>query len=153
MLFFVPPRQGQVSVGRLPRLLYEAVQQDHSVLAIDIEQNPSNAIVHEIRANLVDPLTHRPTNRHTDRPAEFNRLDIFSDSLPIVGIGKRFEPGPNRFAARTCAKKDRGESLMLRVLLCSVFERKKIRLFPFTSLFFIFLSLCMCFTEETPSLL
>src|SRR3972149_6783132 len=41
---------------------------------------------------------------------------------------------------------------MVRVFLCSEFERKKIRLFPFTSLFFIFLSLRMCFTEETPSL-
>ena len=35
--------------------------------------------------------------------------------------------------------------------LCSGFERKKIRPFPFTSLFFISLSKCMCFTEETPS--
>jgi hypothetical protein len=35
MLFFVSPRQGQVGLGRLLRLLYEAVQQDHSVLAID----------------------------------------------------------------------------------------------------------------------
>lgn len=109
MLFLVPPRQGKVCVGRLPRLLYEAVQQDHSVPAIDIEQNASNAIAREICANLVDSLTHRPANRHTDRPAEFNRLDIFSDSLPIVSIGKRLEPVPNRFAARSCAKKDRRE--------------------------------------------
>jgi hypothetical protein len=86
MLFFVSPRQSQVRVGRLLRLLYEAVQQDHSVLAIDIEQNAGNAIVREIRADLVDSLTQRPANWHSDRPAEFDRLDVLSNSFPMYHI-------------------------------------------------------------------
>jgi hypothetical protein len=111
MLFFVSPRQGQVSLGRLLRLLYEAVQQDHSVLAIDIEQNAGDAIVREVCADLVDSLTQRSANWHSNGPAEFNRLDVLSNSLSIVVIGKRFEPVPNRFAACSCAKKIAGSRL------------------------------------------
>src|SRR2546426_3699643 len=44
--------------------------------SIDVEQNAGNPVVCEIGADLVDPLAQRPTDWHSDRPAEFNRLDV-----------------------------------------------------------------------------
>ncbi len=91
---------------------------------VNVEQDPRNAMVREIRSDFVDTLAQGPTDRHPDGPAKFNRFNVFSNSLPIIGIRQRFEPVANRFATRFRAKENRWNSLaclgrVFCILFCS----------------------------------
>src|SRR2546426_3677070 len=79
--------------------------------SIDVEQNAGNPVAREIGADLVDPLAQRPADWHSDRPAEFNRLDVLSDSLPIIGIGSALSQSRTGSRAASVRKKITGTRL------------------------------------------
>jgi len=66
-------------------LLDESVEQHHPSFSINVEQYARDPIVRQIYPDLEDAVAQRAANRHSNRPAKFNRLDVFSDSLPILG--------------------------------------------------------------------
>ena len=98
MLFLVSSRQGQFFIRCLLRFLYKTVEQHHSILRINVEQDACNPIVCEMRSDFKNSVTHNSTRRHSNRPAELDGLDVRSDSLPVIRIWQRLEPLSNWFA-------------------------------------------------------
>ena len=111
MLFFVSSRQGQIFIRRLLCLLYETVKQHHSILCVDIEQDPSNPIVRKVRSDFKNSLAQGSTRWHSNRPAELDGLDVLSDSLPVIRIWQRLEPLSNWFATALRLIEDRRDAL------------------------------------------
>ncbi len=98
MLILVSSRQGQFFNPRLLCFLYETVEQHHSIPRINVEQDPSNPIVCEMRSDFKNSLAQGSTRWHSNRPAELDGLDVLSDSLPVIRIWQRLEPLSNWFA-------------------------------------------------------
>jgi len=86
MLPLVPSRQFEILVRCLLRFLDEAVQQNHSLFSVYIEQHASDAVLRKMRADLVDAISKRPANRHAQRPAELNCLDISPNAFPVFVV-------------------------------------------------------------------
>jgi hypothetical protein len=112
MFPLVAPRQCQVIVWRLPRFLDESVQQNHPTFPVDVEQHPRNSVFRQVRPNFIQAITQGLAHRHSDRPAEFCRLNVLSNALPIFGR-KRFQPVSYRFSASFRAKEERWDSFAL----------------------------------------
>src|SRR5260370_42246281 len=67
---------------RLLRLLYEALEQ-HSPALLGGKQHAGNPTTAEVGTNLKEPVAHRPTGGHANRPAKFDRPDIVANSLAV----------------------------------------------------------------------
>ena len=106
MLALVLPSQFHILVGRLLSFLDEAVQKNHFLFSVYIEQHASNAVLCKMRADLVNAVPKRPANGHAERPAEFDCLDIGTNAFAVFVVGQRLEPLPYRFAASLGAKED-----------------------------------------------
>lgn len=96
VLLFIIASKFQILIWRLLCLLDEAVQENHPVVA-EVEQDTRNAVVREICTYFVNSFSQWPANWHTNRPAKFNGLDIFTDSLPIFPRRQTLEPITHRF--------------------------------------------------------
>ena len=97
MLFPISSRQCQFFIRRLLCFLYETVEQHHSIPRINVEQDPSNPIVREMRSDFIDSVAYGSARWHSDRPAELDSLDVLSDSPPVIRIWQRLEPLSNWF--------------------------------------------------------
>src|ERR1700730_16435257 len=78
--------QGKVDVRlrRLLRLLDEAVQQDHAPVT-HAENHPRDPIAVKHGAHLPQTLAERRAMRSSERPAEFDLLNILADRVPVGG--------------------------------------------------------------------
>ena len=85
MLALVAPRQFQIFVRRLARFLYESVKQNHAIFPVDVKQHPCNSVLSQTRPDFTNGLAQRLADGHSDRPAEFDGLDVFADALPVFG--------------------------------------------------------------------
>jgi len=84
MLALVAPRQVQILVRSLLRLLDESVEQDHPASFVDIEKHSCDSVLGQARPHFIDAIAKWFANRHPDGPAELHCLDILSDALPII---------------------------------------------------------------------
>jgi len=92
VLAFVRSCKSQVYGWGFASLLDESVEQYHSRSPIYIKQHTRNAIVRQISSNLIDSVTKRTANRHSQWPTELDSLNVGTDPLPVVIIGQRFQP-------------------------------------------------------------
>ena len=115
MFTLVPARQLHIIQRRLLRFLDEAMQQNQPSLRIDVEQDPGDAALGQMRPYFANAVTERSAYRHPDRPSKFDCLDILTDELAILGL-QAFQPFPERFSARFRAEENRRDSLTLRPL-------------------------------------
>jgi hypothetical protein len=67
----------------LLRLLYKAVEQ-YCLIPFDGEQYTGNPAAAKVAPNLEEPIADGSTGGHADRPAEFNRPDIVTNSLAVL---------------------------------------------------------------------
>jgi hypothetical protein len=82
----VRSRQIQIGIWRGARFLNNAMQQNHSLLLIDIEEHARDSIPWQICSDFVYSFTYRAAGRHSNRPSEFDSLDIFTDQAPVFRI-------------------------------------------------------------------
>ena len=115
MQTLVSARQLKVPSRGFLRLLDEPVQQNHSALAVDIKQNPSDPISAQVRTDFVEAIPKRAADRHPDRPAEFDRLNVDANLLAVFDRFQFPQPLPNRFPTRRGAKEDRRDALQALV--------------------------------------
>ena len=99
MLILVPPGEIDSRFRRFSRLLYETLKQHHSILVVDVEQHSRGSIVCKVSAYFIKSIVHGATNGHSDRPTEFDRLDIFSNPFSVFSMRQGFQPLPNRLPA------------------------------------------------------
>ena len=109
MFTFVTPRQVQVFVWCLLRLLDKSVQQNHASRLINIEKNSGNAIMGQTRPHFVDAAGERSAHRHSDWPAELDGLDILPDSFPVI-LWQILQPLPNGFTPEVRLEEDRRDA-------------------------------------------
>lgn len=105
MFDFVAAREFQIVIRRLRGLLDEAVQKDHSVQPVDIEEHASDSVSRQIGPDFVQSLAERPRDRHTHRPAEFHRHDVVADPFTLF-FAERSQPVTHRLSARFCPVED-----------------------------------------------
>jgi hypothetical protein len=73
--------------------------EQHRVAPLYGEQHAGNPAAAEVGANLEEPIAHRTTGRHTDRPAKLDGSDIVTDGFAVFGdqapqpIADRLRPG------------------------------------------------------------
>jgi hypothetical protein len=60
------------------------VKQDHPEFLVDLEKHPRDTVLEQLCTNFVPAATHRPANRHPDRPAKLGSLYIFADAFSIL---------------------------------------------------------------------
>jgi hypothetical protein len=84
MLAFVPFRQFQIFARSLLSFLDESMQQNHSASLIDIEKHARDSVLNQSCPHLINAVAQRSAGRHSDRPAELDRLDVLADPLPIL---------------------------------------------------------------------
>jgi len=90
----VPARQLQIIQRRLLRFLDKAMQQNHPLFRINVEQYPRDAVLGEMRPYFADAATEGSAHWHTDRPSKFDCLDILTDELAVLGRWQAFQPFP-----------------------------------------------------------
>jgi hypothetical protein len=59
--------------------------EQHRVAPLYGKQHAGNPATIEIGANLEEPIAHRTTGRHTDRPTKLDSSDIVADGLAVFG--------------------------------------------------------------------
>jgi hypothetical protein len=59
--------------------------EQNCVISLDREEDAGNPATIEVGPNLKQSIAHGTTGGHADRPAEFHRPDIVTDSLAILG--------------------------------------------------------------------
>jgi len=84
MCSFILPCQIQISRWRRPRLLKDAMQENHSLFSIHAEEDTSNTIAAQFCPNLMETISHWTADSHSDGPPKFDRLDILSDQVSIL---------------------------------------------------------------------
>jgi hypothetical protein len=104
VLRLVFSRYGQIGIGRLTAFLFEAMQQYHATIFVNIEQHPYDPILIQIRSHLEKALSHWAAYWHADWPSKLNRFDVFADHLPVL-LGQILEPLPNGFSSGLGTKK------------------------------------------------
>jgi pilus assembly protein CpaF len=72
------------------------VKQNHPAFPIDIEKHSRDAVLGQTGPHLIDTISHRPANRHPDRPTGLNCLDVLPNPLPV----HLAQPNLVRFGAR-----------------------------------------------------
>jgi len=107
---FVCTCQSQILHWRTPGLLDEPVQQHHPTQLIDIKQNTCCPVLSEIGANLMDSIFQRTADRHPNRPAELDRLNVITDEPTILPRGEAQKPFPHRFPSCFGPIEDRGNA-------------------------------------------
>jgi len=111
MFSLILPSQVQIRDWRRASFLEDAMEQDHSLPAIHIKEDARNAVPEQFCANFMETIAHRTASWHSNRPPEFNGLDILPDHTPIL-CGHRFEPGSYRFVSRFGAVKGSRNALL-----------------------------------------
>jgi hypothetical protein len=87
------------------------MQQDHASVP-DAEQNPSNSVA-QGGTHLAKALSKRPACRHSDRPAELNRLEVRSNPESILFVQEP-QPTSNRLRSSRGAEEDRRDALQVQ---------------------------------------
>jgi len=64
-------------------------------MCVNVEKHARDPILRKVRADFVDAIPQRPTDRHANGPAEFYSLDVLANSLPIFSIRQIFQPFPD----------------------------------------------------------
>lgn len=112
MFAFVFPGHFQVlSPGPL-RLLDESMKQDHAPSLVDIEQHSSNSILSQVRPHFIDAIAQRLADGHSDRPAKFDRFNVFANAFAVLGR-ESLDPITHRLAPRFGPEENRWDSLAL----------------------------------------
>src|SRR5258706_1333313 len=91
------------------------MEENHPLLAIDVEEHARNSVRSQVAPNLVQTRSHRTTGRHSDRPSEFDGLDVLRDATPVLPF-ERSKPFPHRFIAGLGPIEDGGYALHLIAL-------------------------------------
>src|SRR5260370_41544686 len=102
---------------RLLRLLYEALEQ-HCPALLDGEQHAGNPTPGEVGTKLKEPVAHRPTGGHADRPAKFDRPDIVANSLAVF-----YSQAPQPIADGLRSGQTSGKTLRVVFSLFPVYQK------------------------------
>ena len=68
------------------------MQQDHPAPRIDIKHHPSDPVLGQTRPHFVKPIAQRSTDRHSNRPSEFQGFDVYADLFPVLDWAQRSQP-------------------------------------------------------------
>jgi hypothetical protein len=89
--------QGEVGVGRLLRLLDEAMKR-HDPLASNYEQHTRDLTAGKIAAHFPQAVSERAAQRHTDWPTILDAHQILADGVS-VSVTQSAQPVPQDFTA------------------------------------------------------
>ena len=110
--------QNEIGLWRSPCLFDESVQQNHALLLIDIEEDARDLVPRQIRSDLVQSFSQWPACRHSDRPTEFDGLNVLAYQEPVFPF-KGFEPLPHRLVSRVGAIKDDWNTFQTALTECT----------------------------------
>src|SRR5271169_3336689 len=106
------------------------MEQNHTVLTVNVEEHSSDSILSQARPHFVNSITQGPAHWHPDWPAELYCLDILANPFSVLWRRKTLQPIPYGLSACFRPKENRRNPFTLS-FVCLGLSIDTIRRFGF----------------------